>query len=794
LCIFYMLAWVPCVAAAESPAVVDAGNAYHIKADALTYDKVTQIYRARGNAFVSKGDQSLRADAVDFDDRTKDAKAWGDVRFFSGMDWLTGSQIEMNLEEGTGSVQNGTLFIEESHFYLRGDRIERTGKDSYFIKGAGRLTSCDDDWPAWEITGSDLRVTMEGYGTVKHAALRAKSIPVLYAPFVIFPAKIKRQTGLLIPLVSFSNTNGFEYYQPFFWAIDESSDATFYEHYMAHRGVKHGVEYRYVRSPGTKGTMMYDYLWDEQIDDGSDPAETSGYHYAGFRGDSENRINRKRWWFRTKADWELPADCAAMLDVDFVSDQDYLREFTSGYAGYSFSDHYFQKEFGRGLDEEEETVRLNQFNVNKSWDQYSLNATVQWYDNVIVRKNNLDDTTLQNLPAVSFYGSHQPNGDTSFYFDLSSSLNHFWREEGTRGYTMDASPRAYYPITVLKYFDFEPSVGVQETLWQAEEYDPPSSKKEDQLRSREIPDFEGDLSTEISRVFEVGGPGIDKIRHGIRPEVVYTYVPDVEQEDLPDFVESVEEESLVSYSVTNNFTSRRIEKGKRDKKAKPDKKVERDKKARLDAKGRRPPPAPVDRESDESGEIDENAPSRFVYHDFCRFSLSQDYDLLTARRPSESGAERQPFSDVEGRLELTPFYDVALDFLGNAAWSPYSGDYESYDAAMAFEDVRGDQVSAEYRYSRADSESVMGRLLVHLFYSLSAFWEHEYNLAEKEHVNSVFGFTYEPQCWAFSLTYTHDRSIGKREYFFEVSLYGLGKYELGQYRPDRGTDTWLKKG
>jgi len=353
---------------------------------------------------------------------------------------------------------------------------------------------------------------------------------------------------------------------------------------------------------------------------------------------------------------------------------------------------------------------------------------------------------------------------------------------------MDASPRAYYPTTVLKYFDFEPSMGVQETLWQAEEYDPPSSNKEDQLRSREIPDFEGDLSTEISRVFEVRGPGIDKIRHGIRPQVVYTYVPDVEQGDLPDFVELVEEQNLLSYSVTNNFTSRRIEKGKRDKKAK------RDKKVRLDTKGGRPAPAPVDRESDASDEVDENAPSRFVYHDFCRFSLSQDYDLLTARRPAESGAERQPFSDVEGRLELTPFYDVALDFLGNVAWSPYSGDYESYDAAMAFEDVRGDQVSAEYRYSRDDSESVMGKLLVHLFYSLSAFWEHEYNLAEKEHVNSVFGVTYEPQCWAFSLTYTHDRSMGKREYFFEVSLYGLGKYELGQYRPDRGTDTWLKKG
>jgi LPS-assembly protein len=284
------------------------------------------------------------------------------------------------------------------------------------------------------------------------------------------------------------------------------------------------------------------------------------------------------------------------------------------------------------------------------------------------------------------------------------------------------------------------------------------------------------------------------MRHGIKPQVVYTYVPDVEQGDLPDFVESVAEQNLLSYSVINNFTSRRIEKVKPGKKDELDKKAKPDKKVARGAKVRKPAGAPVEPESDESGQMDESAPSRFVYHDFCRFSLSQSYDLLTARRPAVTSAERQPFSAVDARLDLTPFYDVSLDFLGNVGWSPYSGDFESYDAATAFEDVRGDEVSAEYRYSKAGSESVMGKLLVYLFYGLSAFWEHEYNLAEKEPVNSVFGFTYEPQCWSFSLTYTHDRSIGKREYFFEVSLYGLGKYEVGQYRPDRGKDTWLKKG
>ncbi|MCK4728881.1 MAG: LPS-assembly protein LptD, partial [Desulfobacterales bacterium] len=237
-----------------------------------------------------------------------------------------------------------------------------------------------------------MRVTIEGYGTLKHAAFWAKSVPLLYTPFLVFPAKIKRQTGLLVPQVSYSGRDGFEYNQPFFWAISESSDATFYEYYMEHRGFKHGVEYRYVLDAESKGTVMFDFLRDYQVDDSTAASQdSSGYEYQGFRGDNEDRLNRKRWWFRMKNDQDLPAGFKAKLDVDVVSDQDYLREFDTGYSGYEHCDTYFLEEFGRELDDETETVRLNQLNLSRGWDQYSLNVDFRWYDNVIIRKNHLPD-------------------------------------------------------------------------------------------------------------------------------------------------------------------------------------------------------------------------------------------------------------------------------------------------------------------------------------------------------------------------------------------------------------------
>ncbi|MCK7511521.1 MAG: hypothetical protein MZV70_50745 [Desulfobacterales bacterium] len=48
--------------------------------------------------------------------------------------------------------------------------------------------------------------------------------------------------------------------QPFYWAIDDRSDATFYLEYMSERGWKPGVEYRYFLTREAKGAIMFDYL------------------------------------------------------------------------------------------------------------------------------------------------------------------------------------------------------------------------------------------------------------------------------------------------------------------------------------------------------------------------------------------------------------------------------------------------------------------------------------------------------------------------------------------------------
>ncbi len=64
---------------------------YHIKADSLSYDDATKTYRARGYVTITRADQSLWADAIDFNAETMEAEARGNVHFTSGEEWLTGT-------------------------------------------------------------------------------------------------------------------------------------------------------------------------------------------------------------------------------------------------------------------------------------------------------------------------------------------------------------------------------------------------------------------------------------------------------------------------------------------------------------------------------------------------------------------------------------------------------------------------------------------------------------------------------------------------------------------------------
>jgi lipopolysaccharide assembly outer membrane protein LptD (OstA) len=90
-------------------------------------------------------------------------------------------------------------------------------------------------------------------------------------------------------------------------------------------------------------------------------------------------------------------------------------------------------------------------------------------------------------------------------------------------------------------------------------------------------------------------------------------------------------------------------------------------------------------------------------------------------------------------------------------------------------DKRGDHGLVDYRYTKEDTNSIRAKALVQLFHPVSAYGEHEYNIRDDQDVKTIVGLKYAPQCWSLDVSYIDDRTADTREFFIELSLYGLGK-------------------
>ena len=710
---------------------------WHISADEINYDNKTDQYVAKDNVIITKEDRKLTADFVRFNYNTMEVLAVGHVIMTVGEDVLIGDRMEMDLKAEIGTVYNGTVFLKENHFYIKGNKIKKLGKNSYSVDEAS-LTTCDGENTPWKVTGRNLKVTLEGYGFVDHATLWAKKIPLLYTPFLVFPAKQKRQSGLLPPQIGYSKRKWEQYNQPFYWAIDESSDATFYLYHMGRRGDKVAFEYRYVLDNYSKGTMMYDFLKDRKVDDGSQEYNKTGVLQSskewGYRSDSVLRPNTDRYWFRWKHDQAMPFGFFGKLDLDIISDHDYLHEFKHGYTGFGETSDYYTDNFGRDLDEYDDSTRVNSLSINKIWSQYSLNAELRWYDNVIDRRYEDTDTTLQTLPLIEFDASKQKIYDTPFYTDLDSEYTYSYSKDGNRLQRLDLHPRFYLPYHFRNYFTFEPSFGVRETLWHVDDY-LNETVETNNILNRQIYDIKLDLSSEIYKIYNINGKTLDKIKHSIDPQIIYDYTPEQDQEEYPD---RIEENNKVTYSITNTFTSKSKENTEQKNRV-------------------------VDEENDE--------PVTYRYNEFCRFLLEQSYDIGEAR-----GENHEPFSPIYAELEFTPARYLSLE--ADAEWCQYENSFLSRNVAVALSDYRGDRLFVEHRYARDSSESIYYNINLKVLDSLEVFSEYERNRYDNKDIRTIVGFLYTSQCWSIRCFY-EDEEEGDRRYEFMVSLHGLGEIGTG---------------
>jgi LPS-assembly protein len=677
---------------------------WHVWGDKITARgrNEAEVVIIEGNVRIRQDERVLTADKVRIYTKRKQALAQGNVVLRSPEGDLTGDMATINLSKGLGKVRNGTLFIKEGNYHITGESVVKTGESTYyFLKSS--ITTCNAASPAWRFKGKEVNLTLDDYATIHGATFEIKEIPVFYTPWIMVPTKTTRQTGLLPPVPGFSSRNGFEFELPFYWAISANSDATFYQYYLNTRGLKEGAEFRYILGPESKGAIMLDYLSDDKKD-------------VDLFDDGLLRTNESRWWIRTRVDHTTESKIQAKVDVDLASDQDYLREFRTGYSGFDAADRYFGKEFGRNLEDETSLFRQSKASLTRNWDQFGLTGATVYYQGLVAEQG---DPVFQQLPFLSFSAPLNRWSHLPLFYSLNSDYNYFWREEGFKGHRVDLNPQLSAPVDVDRYFSFIPYVRARQSIYYAD--DENSSVDNGQRMNL---GFGTEFTSHISRVYNWSGEHLKKLKHVVIPSIFYDYASVGQDSDLPIFGLEDEIGSIhqITYLLENNLI------GKFE-----------------DTKG------------------------KTEYRDLMRFRLLQTYEIKegTGILPTAqderlfgtegeslfgTGEERRPFSNVLGQLEVSPWRKVAMLF--DTSFDPYESGFDDFNTYVRADDRRGNIVQLDYRYaSSGASEQLNSLAQIKVTNNFALLGYNKTSLSGDQTVESGAGFKAMFQCWGVRVLY-----------------------------------------
>ena len=212
-------------------------------------------------------DLKLKARSVHGSLKNKTVVAEGDVTFEQGASSMHGVRLELDLAEKTGVLTDGRMDLEGG-LHLKGAVLAKVGPRSFTLAD-GVVTSCevcDGEEPAWKFKVRSGTVTVEEFARLKGVTFSMGGVPLLWTPYLIWPALRDRASGFLIPGLGYNSNRGGYFGMSYYWAINRSADATFSGDFYTKRYYGLGAEVRARPSEGTRFEGTYYVIKDPTID------------------------------------------------------------------------------------------------------------------------------------------------------------------------------------------------------------------------------------------------------------------------------------------------------------------------------------------------------------------------------------------------------------------------------------------------------------------------------------------------------------------------------------------------
>jgi len=306
----------PSLATNPPPRAVYDNDKVDFAADEVEYDDTNDVVTARGNVFLRRGEQTVRASTVRWNRKTGSILAQGNLRVVDaeGNELLT-EQMELTDDLGIGLTHNMLMLMREGGRLAANEG--RRDTDGRYILSQAAYTGCDvvdskgcPTSPIWKVTARrviyDPATKLVYFKGARLSLMGASIVPL---PSLKVATDGRALSGFMIPDFRLSSSNGAEYSSTYYARLSENRD-------LAVTG------YVFTKAQ-PMGQVRYRALTDEGA------YQITGYLTRGAATTISGQTTAEQWrgYFDTNGHFQLSPNWSVDFSGRFASDRTFLRRY-----------------------------------------------------------------------------------------------------------------------------------------------------------------------------------------------------------------------------------------------------------------------------------------------------------------------------------------------------------------------------------------------------------------------------------------------------------------------------------
>jgi len=293
---------------------MDLGERVIVYADKGFHNTKIKTFEAVGNVIISLAKNTIYGAKATLNFKKKLITVKGNVRFIGSYNTFYGVELSYYLKSKKMILNNARILSDS--FIILGKKIIKENDGIVYADDA-EYTTCKDCPESWSIFGDKVKLVKDQYIYITNAFIKMKGIVIMYFPYIVFPIKKDRESGLLFPTFGVDAEDGSRFIQPWFWAINEHSDLTFAPAKWGKRGFGMDWQYRF-KYENNKWIELNSMLSKDKT---YDPLKNN---FTQTKGNQLRHISNFEYNLGSKSDFNFHTHYQMVEDSDVFRDFEYI--------------------------------------------------------------------------------------------------------------------------------------------------------------------------------------------------------------------------------------------------------------------------------------------------------------------------------------------------------------------------------------------------------------------------------------------------------------------------------------